>query len=46
MTDKKILLIDDIFDSGHTIKEIARTLQNKGAKLVAPLTIAKTVGGR
>jgi len=43
---KKILLIDDIFDSGSTIKEIARMLKLHGAELVAPLVIAKTVGGR
>ena len=43
---KKILLIDDIFDSGATIKEIARMLKDKGAIKVAPLVIAKTVGGR
>jgi ATP-dependent DNA helicase RecQ len=43
---KKILLIDDIFDSGSTIKEIANMLKSKGAQLVAPLVIAKTVGGR
>lgn len=43
---KKFLIIDDIFDSGHTIKSVAKMLQNKGASEVAPLTIAKTVGGR
>lgn len=43
---KKILLIDDIFDSGSTIKEIASMLKQKSAELVAPLVIAKTVGGR
>ncbi len=43
--DKSILLIDDIFDSGATIKEIGKMLTNKGAKLIAPLVIAKTVGG-
>ncbi len=43
--DKSILLIDDIFDSGATIKEIGRMLTNKGAKVIAPLVIAKTVGG-
>lgn len=42
----KILLIDDIFDSGATIREIASTLQAAGAELAAPLVIAKTVGGR
>jgi len=42
---KKILLIDDIFDSGATIKEIAKYLSGIGAECVAPLVIAKTVGG-
>jgi len=43
--NKSILLIDDIFDSGATIKEIGKMLTKKGAKLIAPLVIAKTVGG-
>jgi len=43
--DKNILLIDDIYDSGATIKEIGRFLSKLGAKKVAPLVIAKTVGG-
>jgi ATP-dependent DNA helicase RecQ len=43
--NKSILLIDDIFDSGATIKEIGKMLTNKGAKVIAPLVIAKTVGG-
>ncbi len=42
---KSILLIDDIYDSGATIKEIGKMLTKKGAKLIAPLVIAKTVGG-
>ncbi len=46
VSGKKILLIDDIFDSGATIKEIAAMLKAKGAELVAPLVIAKTIGGR
>ena len=46
VTDKRILVIDDIFDSGQTIKTIGAMLKLKGAQLVAPLTIAKTVGGR
>jgi ATP-dependent DNA helicase RecQ len=45
ITGKSILLIDDIYDSGATIKEIGRMLTNKGARLIAPLVIAKTVGG-
>ena len=43
---KDILIFDDIFDSGHTIKEIARMLKLHGVRSVSPLTIAKTVGGR
>ena len=43
--EKKILLVDDIFDSGATIKEIGRYFTNLGAVKVAPLVIAKTVGG-
>jgi len=46
VTNKDILIIDDIFDSGTTIKEIGRILKAAGANSVAPLTIAKTVGGR
>lgn len=42
---KTILLIDDIYDSGATLKEIGRTLTEKGAKWIVPLVIAKTVGG-
>jgi len=42
---KNILLIDDIYDSGATIKEIGRYLSKLGANKVAPLVIAKTVGG-
>lgn len=42
---KRILLIDDIFDSGATIKEIGKMLSNMGAQNITPLVIAKTVGG-
>lgn len=42
---KKIILIDDIFDSGATIKEIGKLLTTMGAEIIAPITIAKTVGG-
>lgn len=42
---KNVLLIDDIFDSGCTIKEIGLHLTKHGANLIAPLVIAKTVGG-
>ncbi|MEA1987231.1 MAG: RecQ family ATP-dependent DNA helicase [Candidatus Marinimicrobia bacterium] len=43
--NKNILLIDDIFDSGATIKEIGKLFTDLGAQLIAPLVIAKTVGG-
>lgn len=42
---KSVLLIDDICDSGVTLKEAGRYLTNQGAKLIMPLTIAKTVKG-
>lgn len=42
---KRIILIDDIYDSGATLKEIGNLLINKGALQVVPITIAKTVGG-
>lgn len=42
---KSVLLIDDIFDSGATIKEIGKYLTEKGAIKIAPLVIARTVGG-
>ena len=45
ISGKKILLIDDVFDSGATIKEIGRYFSNLGAEKIAPLVIAKTVGG-
>lgn len=45
VTNKAILLIDDIYDSGATLKEAGKYLTKCGAKLVAPLVIAKTVGG-
>lgn len=41
---KRILLIDDIFDSGYTIKEIGLCLTKAGAEKIVPLVIAKTVG--
>jgi ATP-dependent DNA helicase RecQ len=42
---KNILLIDDIFDSGATIKEIGKYLTKCGAGKIIPLVIAKTIGG-
>ncbi len=45
LINKNILIIDDIFDSGNTIKEIGRMLSKLGSGKIAPLVIAKTVGG-
>ncbi|HEY6978936.1 MAG TPA: RecQ family ATP-dependent DNA helicase, partial [Chitinophagaceae bacterium] len=42
---KSVLLIDDIFDSGATIKEAGKVLTNFGARKIAPIVIARTVGG-
>lgn len=42
---KTILVIDDIFDSGATMKEIGIFFTKLGAEKIAPLVIAKTVGG-
>jgi len=45
IAEKSVILFDDIFDSGATIKEIGRLLTNHGVKKIAPLVIARTVGG-
>lgn len=42
---KTILLLDDIYDSGATLKEIGKLLTQKGAKYIVPIVVAKTVGG-
>ncbi len=42
---KAVILFDDIFDSGATIKEIGNILTKFGVAKIAPLVIAKTVGG-
>lgn len=42
---KTILLLDDIYDSGATLKEAGRMLTQRGAKLIVPIVIAKTIGG-
>lgn len=42
---KRILLIDDLFGSGATLKEIGKLLSTLGAVIIAPLVIAKAVGG-
>ena len=37
-----LLLIDDIYDSGYMIREVAQTLMQAGAKAVYPFTITRT----
>lgn len=43
--DKYIVLLDDIYDSGATLKESGKLLTQKGAKCIVPIVIAKTIGG-
>ena len=38
-------LVDDIFDSGATIKELGKLFTTFGAIKIAPIVIARTVGG-
>lgn len=45
LNNKNIILIDDIYDSGETLREIGRLLTFKGAKYIVPVVIAKTIGG-
>lgn len=40
---RSLLLIDDIYDSGCTLREVAQTLMQAGARAVYPLTITRTV---
>jgi ATP-dependent DNA helicase RecQ len=45
VSGKRILLIDDVIDSGATIKEVCKLLHDSGAELIAPMVLAKTIGG-
>jgi len=40
---KRILLVDDVFTTGHTLKECARVLRRGEAEEVAVLTLARVV---
>ena len=42
---KNILLIDDICDSKATIREIGKLMSGLGVNKIAPLVIARTIGG-
>jgi ATP-dependent DNA helicase RecQ len=39
---RTLLLIDDIYDSGHMLREVGQTLMRAGAKAAYPLTITRT----
>jgi len=43
VTGKKILLVDDLFDSGATLEEISKALLNHQAARVNVLTFTKTI---
>lgn len=38
-----LLLIDDIYDSGYMLREVAQTLMRAGAKVIYPFTITRTI---
>lgn len=42
VTERTLLLIDDIYDSGYTMRETGRTLMKAGARMVYPFTITRT----
>ncbi len=45
LSGKRILLVDDIFDSGATVKELGHLFTNFGVEKISPIVIARTVGG-
>ncbi len=40
---KRVLLVDDLFDSGATLDEIARVLRKHGAANINVLTLTRTI---
>ncbi len=42
VTGRTLLLIDDIYDSGYMMREVAQTLMRAGAKAIYPFTITRT----
>lgn len=43
IADRRVLLIDDVFTTGTTVNECAKTLKKAGAGSVTVLTLARTV---
>ena len=46
VTGKKIILVDDVYTTGATLNECAKTLRKAGAVEVAVLTLARVIPGR
>ena len=44
--DKSILLVDDVCDSGYTLKTAGKFLTKYKPKVIVPLTITKSFEGR
>jgi hypoxanthine phosphoribosyltransferase len=41
LTDKDVFIVDDIYDSGNTMKRLIAHLQTKGARSITPVTLFK-----
>ena len=46
ITDKRVLLVDDIMTTGATANEAARVLRRAGAAAIAVAVVARGVGRR
>jgi len=40
---KRVLLVDDLYDSGATLEEVAKTLMRGGARAICVLTLTRTI---
>lgn len=43
LSDKKILIVDDVFTTGSTVRAMIKLLKEKGAKKIKVLVMAKTL---